>query len=84
VPARPGLRLLLCSDGLTKEVDAAGIRHHLAAGLSAQDTARALESGVHEGGGRDNITTVVIDVLETSGLGEFDNTIPRTAPTPTQ
>lgn len=84
VPVRTGLRLLLCSDGLTKEVDAAGIRRHLAAGLSAQDTARALVDAALEGGGRDNITTVVIDVLETSGLGEFDNTVPRTAPTPTQ
>lgn len=83
VPVRAGLRLLLCSDGLTKELDAEGIRRHLAAGLSAEETALALIDAALEGGGRDNITTIVIDVLESSGLGEFENTIPRTAPTPT-
>lgn len=81
VPVRAGMRLLLCSDGLTKEVDAEGIRRVLAWGLSAQDTARALVNAALEGGGRDNITTVVIDVLESSGPGEFENTIPRPGPT---
>lgn len=83
VPVRAGLRLLVCSDGLTKELDAEAIRLHLAAGLSAEETAVALVEAALEGGGRDNITTIVIDVLETSGLGEFENTIPRTSPTPT-
>ena len=83
VPVRVGSRLLLCSDGLTKELDAEGIRLHLAAGLSAEETALALIGAALEGGGRDNITTIVIDVLESSGLGEFENTIPRTSPIPT-
>lgn len=83
VPVRTGLRLLLCSDGLTKELDAEGIRDLLAAGLPADETALALVDAALEGGGRDNITTIVIDVLESSGLGEFENTIPRTSPTPT-
>ncbi len=83
VPVRAGLRLLVCSDGLTKELDAEAIRLYLAAGLSAEETAVALVEAALEGGGRDNITTIVIDVLETSGLGEFENTIPRTSPTPT-
>ena len=84
VPVREGLRLLLCSDGLTKELDAEGISEHLAAGLPANETASALVQAALEGGGRDNITTIVIDVLESSGPEEFENTIPRTSPTPTQ
>jgi serine/threonine protein phosphatase PrpC len=84
VPVRTGLRMLLCSDGLTKEVDAEGIRVILAAGLPAQETALALIDAALAGGGRDNVTTVVIDVLESSGPGEFENTIPRTGPTPRQ
>ncbi|MES2093967.1 MAG: protein phosphatase 2C domain-containing protein [Actinomycetota bacterium] len=83
VPVRTGLRLLVCSDGLTKELDADDIRSMLAAGLPADQTALALVQAALEGGGRDNITTIVIDVLESSGLGEFENTLPRTAPTPT-
>jgi len=82
VPVRKGLRLLLCSDGLTKELDTQDISRHLAAGRSAEETAHALVDAALEGGGRDNITTIVIDVLESSGLGEFENTIPRTSPTP--
>ncbi|MFM9919895.1 PP2C family protein-serine/threonine phosphatase [Lacisediminihabitans sp. H27-G8] len=84
VPVREGDRLLLCSDGLTKELDAEAIRRHLAADGSAEATAIALVDAALEGGGRDNITTIVIDVLESSGLGEFENTIPRTSPTPIQ
>ena len=82
VPVREGVRLLVCSDGLTKELDVEAIRLHLAAGLAAEETALALVAAALEGGGRDNITTIVIDVLETSGLGEFENTIPRTSSTP--
>ena len=84
VPAREGLRLLLCSDGLTKELDTKDISRHLAAGRSAEETALSLVNAAVEGGGRDNITTIVIDVLESSGLGVFENTIPRTSPTPIQ
>ncbi len=83
VPVRTGLRLLVCSDGLTKELDADDIRSMLAAGLPADQTALALVQAALEAGGRDNITTIVIDVLESSGFGEFENTLPRTAPTPT-
>ena len=75
VPVREGLRLLLCSDGLTKELDAEAISAYLAAGRSAEETALALVDAALEGGGRDNITTIVIDVLESSGVGEFENTI---------
>jgi PPM family protein phosphatase len=63
VPARPGLRLLLCSDGLTKEVGDDRIRLHLAAGMPCDETAAALVDAALAAGGRDNVTVVVVDVL---------------------
>jgi protein phosphatase len=64
LPVRAGLRLLVCSDGLTKEVGDERIRMHLAAALSAHETAGALVDAALAAGGRDNITTIVIDVLD--------------------
>ena len=62
LPMRPGMRLLLCSDGLTKEVDDRRIHRYLAAGGSAAETADGLMDGALAAGGRDNVTVVVIDV----------------------
>lgn len=64
VPIRAGLRLLLCSDGLTKELPAPRLRLHLAARLSAAETASALVDAALAAGGRDNVTVIVVDVLE--------------------
>ncbi|MDP3209403.1 MAG: hypothetical protein Q8M65_09675 [Rhodoglobus sp.] len=63
VPARAGLRLLLCSDGLTKELNDESIRLHLAAGLPPEVTAESLVDAALAAGGRDNITTIVLDVV---------------------
>jgi protein phosphatase len=62
LPVRPGMRLLLCSDGLTKEVSDTHIRGHLSSGASAAQTADELMDAALAAGGRDNITVVVIDV----------------------
>jgi len=64
LPVEAGMRLLLCSDGLTKELSAERIRLHLAARLSAVETAGSLVDAALAAGGRDNVTVVVIDVLE--------------------
>lgn len=64
VPARAGLRLLICSDGLTKELGDDRIRLHLAAGMQADETAGALIDAALAAGGRDNVTVAVVDVLE--------------------
>lgn len=77
VPARPGLRLLLCSDGLTKDVSDARIRLHLAAGLSPEATAGALVDAALAAGGRDNITVVVVEVIDAPAPREIDDTEPR-------
>lgn len=63
LPMRPGMRLLLCSDGLTKEVDDRRIRRYLAEGATAAETADVLMDAALAAGGRDNVTVVVIDVL---------------------
>ena len=64
VPAREGTRLLICSDGLTKEVGDQRLRMHLAAGMPAAETASALVDAALAAGGRDNVTLIVVDVLQ--------------------
>jgi serine/threonine protein phosphatase PrpC len=79
IPVRPGLRLLICSDGLTKEVNDERIRLHLAAGLSAKETASSLVDAALAAGGRDNVTTIVVDVVDGPSDYELESTIPRRA-----
>ncbi|UOQ56104.1 protein phosphatase 2C domain-containing protein [Leucobacter allii] len=75
----PGQRLLICSDGLTKELTDIGIQHFLATQPTAEDAARTLVRQAVENAGRDNVTVIVIDVhavgdvvdtgsLESSGI----------------
>jgi serine/threonine protein phosphatase PrpC len=63
IPAREGMRLLICSDGLTKELGDDRLRLHLAAGMPAAETASALVDAALAAGGRDNVTLIVVDVL---------------------
>ena len=67
LPLEPGMRLLICSDGLTKEVPLERLRLHLAARLSARETANALVDAALAQGGRDNITVIVVDVVRAPG-----------------
>ena len=64
MPIVAGTRLLVCSDGLTKELTDAGISHYLEHGGSPNDTVNKLVAVALENSGRDNITAIVIDVLE--------------------
>lgn len=66
VPVSEGLRLLLCSDGLTGEVRDADIRSILAAGKTAVETAADLVDAALANGARDNVTVVLLDVLPQS------------------
>ncbi|MBF0670981.1 MAG: serine/threonine-protein phosphatase [Salinibacterium sp.] len=97
IPVRQGMRLLLCSDGLTKEVDARIIGEILAAGTSCSEVVQELVVRALDAGGRDNVTAVVIDVAaapddaagssatqEQQAPGDDEDTIPRTAELPTQ
>jgi PPM family protein phosphatase len=72
LPVRPGMRLLLCSDGLTKEVSDKHIQGHLSAGASAAETADELMDAALAAGGRDNVTVVVIDVAAAAAKPKRD------------
>ena len=64
VPVEPGDRILICSDGVSGEVDDEVIAQVLDEERQAQDAATRL---VHEGllrGGRDNLTAVVVDAFD--------------------
>lgn len=58
-----GQRILLCTDGLTKELDDTGIAGFLGRGNSAQATTDALLNQALENGGEDNVTVLLIDIL---------------------
>src|SRR5690606_41942986 len=58
---RPGMQLLLCSDGLTEEVDDARIAEVLEyQDCSAQECVDILVAAALDGGGSDNITAVLV------------------------
>ncbi|HMR48831.1 MAG TPA: protein phosphatase 2C domain-containing protein [Arachnia sp.] len=63
IPAVPGDRILLCSDGLTNEVTPELITAILLTTPDAQEAARALVQAALQAGGRDNITVVVVDCI---------------------
>lgn len=72
IAIEPGMRLLICSDGLTKELTAYGIRHFLTANASADTAAHQLLEAALGNGGRDNVTVVVVDVLQVDRPGAPD------------
>jgi PPM family protein phosphatase len=80
VPLHPGLRLLVCSDGLTGELDDKRIRLHMAAGLSVKETASALVDASLASGGRDNVTVIVVEVIDSPRYSETTRSVPRTGP----
>lgn len=65
-PVQPGDRLLLCSDGLTSMVESGAIQTALATNPDPQQAADALVDLANEAGGDDNITVVVLDVVDDS------------------
>ena len=63
VPVRQGDRILLCSDGLTDEVDDEEIALALSSIADPQAAADDLVARANAHGGADNISVVLIDVL---------------------
>lgn len=57
-----GMRLLMCSDGLTKELTDAGIEHFLDSAATPEDAVTELLNAALANSGRDNVTVVVVDV----------------------
>jgi serine/threonine protein phosphatase PrpC len=64
LPLIRGDRFVLCSDGLVDEVADLDITSTLILETDPQDAAERLVEKANEAGGRDNITVIVIDVLE--------------------
>lgn len=60
IPREPGDRFLVCSDGLTNEVEDAEIRGVLLAVPDVGEAARELVQRARDRGGRDNITVIVV------------------------
>jgi protein phosphatase len=70
----PGDRYLICSDGLFNEVDSGRIAATLRAYAEPAEAARVLVALANESGGRDNVTCVVVDVVDDDPhpIGEDD------------
>lgn len=64
LPLIKGDRFVLCSDGLVDEIADADITATLLAESDPQVAAERLVDQANEAGGRDNITVIVVDVLE--------------------
>ncbi len=64
LPVVRGDRFLVCSDGLVDEVRDDAIAEVLAHGEDPQGTADELVALANAEGGRDNVTVIVVDVLE--------------------
>lgn len=62
-----GDRYLLCSDGLTDEVEERDIAVVLRTIQEPDEAARELVRRANEHGGRDNITIVIVDVVDAGG-----------------
>lgn len=63
LPVETGSRLLVCSDGLTSELDDSQIEAVLAAGGRAETVVAELTRCALESGGRDNISVILVDVV---------------------
>ncbi|CAB4331076.1 unannotated protein [freshwater metagenome] len=62
-----GDRYLICSDGLFNEVDESRIAATLRRLADPNEASRELIRLANEGGGRDNITCVIVDVVDDAG-----------------
>jgi protein phosphatase len=62
IEPQPGDVFLLCSDGLTREVNEDGIARILGAGNDLEGAAQALVDAANEAGGRDNVTALVVRI----------------------
>jgi protein phosphatase len=72
LPAIPGERWLLCSDGLTGVLDDAHVRDMLAADSAPETVSARLVDRALNGGGPDNITVIVVDVGGEDGEARAD------------
>jgi hypothetical protein len=79
LPVVRGDRFILCSDGLVDEVDDAQITSIIAAATDPQAAADELVTTANANGGRDNVTVLVIDVVEGIDAPADDDALEDTA-----
>ena len=79
IPAGPADRILLCSDGLTQELDDDAIRYLLMDQPEPRTAAEILVQAAVEAGGRDNVTVVVVDAGRSPAAAVDEATIERPA-----
>lgn len=77
LPARPGERLLLCSDGLTNELSPAHMARVLGRTAHPKEAADVLLEAALRTGGRDNVTVIVADAVR---AGETTGPLPAQPP----
>ncbi len=68
IPAEAGDRMLICSDGLTGEVDDATIERLLRSPADVRTVCENLVDLALESGGRDNVTVLVVEAVEIVGM----------------
>jgi protein phosphatase len=66
-----GDRYLACSDGLVDELDDGEILDVLTASPDPQEAADELTRRANAAGGRDNVSVIVVDVVDDEALGDF-------------
>ena len=76
-PPCPGERFVVCSDGLTNEVEDPEIAAILAIGADPQLTAQTLVNRAVDRGGRDNVTVVVVELADYPAADVDEDTVPR-------
>lgn len=77
LPQTVGDRFLVCSDGLTSELDDDRIAAVLAAHPDPRAAASALVDAVLDTEARDNVTVLVLDVIGDGAMTEDEITVPR-------
>lgn len=75
IPAGRADRLLICTDGLTTELDDARLAAVLQEVTDPQEAAEALVAEALASGGRDNISAVVVDVATAAGETDVELTV---------
>lgn len=64
IDVQTGDRYVICSDGLTKELTDYGILHFLHEHVDPAEATTAMMAAALENGGRDNVSIVIVDVIE--------------------
>lgn len=82
IPAEAGDRMLICSDGLTGEVEDALIERTLRRSTDVRTISEDLVRLALDGGGRDNVSVVVVEAVEVVGLSQSVETTASSPTTP--